>query len=1198
MDISNKLRFRNILVTELKKEFIGPGSESVENIDEEVERISESPLRRYFVGIIYPQKAVVSDSDYEDEKSVFSGEDEDDITEEESEDESNAENNEDINVSKNDDEYFDYSITSANEYCPSSYGMTFFITGKKYRLNVKLLSARYSKLVDADSFSELRAEDEFLKLFRKNEFFEINDNKFYYKRQITKDERKEIKTFCGELFLKTLDDQKADFIRNEINLNHFYNLTDDERNKYNHHYLIFSRIYDKAKNFKIRGYKRKSIDFEIPVLDLEDLKEEDVIDVPGEHLQIYIKNRAIDKNGIKKITISVLNNNKIEEGGTKYDKPELSYFQNHLSILTDNKDTSFIEISKLRIGISKEIVDDLIYRNKKVYGSGHGCSVKWEGNQPNMIQSDFLPAYEVPKTDTNPMRIENLNLKIFSMKNLAFHSYLSDQDAFKEMNRFLVEYENWLEDSPKDVPAELKGLLNKNKSECSRMAGRIRNGINLIYKKDNQKVLKAFKLMNLAMLIQRANTEKYFRRDDSLSNLNNELDNYKSTDEKLITWRPFQLAFILLNIESIIDQESLDRRTADLLWFPTGGGKTEAYLGIIAFTIFYRRLINLSDSGGTAVIMRYTLRLLTTQQFQRASTLITACEFIRKKLNDPLLGSSKISIGLWVGKDNTPNVNSEAVKIVNELTNRDNLNKFKVENPFQLSFCPFCNTSLLNEKHPILSGYVTNPKFHFKCLNRDCAFNDELPIQVVDELIYKDPPTLLFATVDKFARLAWDADTKSLFGYSKKSQRINRPPDLILQDELHLISGPLGSMFGLYESIIDYLCIDKGIVPKIICSTATVKKAEEQIKSLFNRPTDIFPPTYNIAEDSFFSKEIPVETEPGRLYVGLMSVGQTQESTQVKAYYTLLYNNYSLIYSDKNLKEDADTYYTLVSYFNTIRELGKATSLLDDDVKEKIQMMQDRRREIIFRPLWYKELTSRIRSQELPIILNQLETSSFDYKNPSKSIPVVLSSNMFSVGIDIGRLNLMLVNGQPKTTSEYIQSTSRVGRNDPGLIITLFNGYRPRDKSHYENFKAYHSSFYRYVEPTGVTPFSLQSRGRALHTIIVMYSRLVAGLSENNNASLFDEKTVRGEFKEYIRERINTIDPEEVNQAMQEFENKIDEWKIKSEGLVYSLNKYMNDKFPLMRDYSSIKYTNEYDAWPVLQSLRNVDVPTKCRLEE
>ena len=1204
--IESKIEFRDFLVGELTKEYLGPGSEEIDNNNNEYERISESPLKRYFIGILYPQKAIVGDSDLDPIDPESESNVEDLIFNDESENEGQLDKETSATLSNNgiNEEYRDKTITYANQYCPSSYGITFFIKGKK-RIYLKIQTAKYQKLSGEKAYVNLKPDEFFIKDLPSEDAFKVESDKLFYIGRIDKSLREDIKRYCLNFYLNSLSLSQAERIKQLINQNKFYELTYDEKGGVNKHYLIFSRIYDKAKNFRFRGYERipcKDFTADINLDGLGDLIKQNW---PNENLKIEIKNRTTDTNDIKKITLSVINNNRISNNDSKYIHPDLSYFQNQIFVSINKEETQFVELSKLKIGFTAEDSDQILYRSKKIFAAGHGCSVNWKGNIPDSVNSEFLPKYEVPRINPDPDKIKKLNLNIFSMQKLAYPDLLNDELLVNELESFIKEYENWLTKSDFELSEIEKHILTDNKNMCEKISSRIKKGISILSDETNDKVMKAFRLTNLAMLMQRANTEKYFRNNQQLPEMYDNFSVYKKLDDTLAIWRPFQLAFILLSINSIVDPKSEDRKIADLLWFPTGGGKTEAYLGVVAFAIFYR-LLTSRNSNGTSVIMRYTLRLLTAQQFQRASSLICACEFIRQN-SEINLGDHPITIGLWVGKENTPNDNTSAVRFVNKLADINVLDIFKSENPFQLTNCPWCSTPLLNEKQPILSGYCSHPKFHFKCINNECFFKSGLPIQVVDELIYQNPTTLLFATVDKFARLAWDPNTQSLFGYrtiKNKIERINDPPDLILQDELHLISGPLGSMYGLYESVIDYLCSKNNVFPKIICSTATIKKAKEQVNSLFNRNINIFPHNYDKIEDTFFSEEIPLSTERGRLFIGLTSVGQTQQSAQIKIFYTLLY--YNLINNvEKNL---LDTYYSMVCYYNTINELGVATSLLNDDVKEKIKMLQDRRREIISRPIWFRELTSRMKSKELPIILNELEKNTVNNNNLNNSIPVLLTTNMFSVGIDISRLNLIFMNSQPKSTSEYIQATSRIGRKDPGLAVVLFDGFRPRDKSHYENFNAFHSSYYRFVEPTGVTPFSLQSRARALHTVLIIVSRLLYGLPENKDASKFKVNTIDENFIRYLKKRISSVDPEETDESDNEINNLIKSWLSKTEDLVYStvlpsnanqtVINNMNRLYPLIRDIAIIRNHKEKNAWPVMQSLRNVDVPSICKMKE
>lgn len=1143
---------RDRIIREIEKEFIGPGSEGYDGSDDEYERISENPLKRYALGILYPQNFSA-----DDEIITTNDTEEGDLNIETLESVADSEESTDLEMNKNvkiDEIAEEQSIKTANQYCPSSYGVTFFVVNKSPVVKIKIIGAKYKKLNTGEAFVNIREEDSFIYSISDKECFELEDSKYYYK--------------------------------SSTNMAYMRDLLGDN-------YLRFSRIHDKAKNFKTRGYKREPIiiyDDQVKLnRDRIELKT-----INPDQAKVIINCRKSD-DGILKVTISVINNNKLTDKDSKYSRPELCLFQNKIEI-TKLDDTEYTHINKLSISPSINRVDELLYDKRRIYAVGHGCSVDWDHKiEPKVISSTFIPKYEVPKVSSFPDRINKLNLKIFSMPYL---SYCKNKEEFiHELHSLVADYQLWineLDNESSSYESHKKDYAQANIKECMNIKNSILDGLKILG--NNDIAWKAFQLANEAMTMQRYHTDIYVRNPRNIDDPWKELpDEYDTISDAIAKWRPFQLMFIIMNIESIINDKSINRGVADLLWFPTGGGKTEAYLGVIAFTIFYRRLYYQNKGCGTSVIMRYTLRLLTSQQYERASTLIAACEVIRRRTSS-LLGEEEISIGLWVGRDNTPNNQKEAEDIISNLIN--NKNDFKSNNPFQVINCPWCGTQIFNDDSPIESGYIVSPEFYIKCIEERCPFNSRLPLQVIDEHLYTNPPTLLFATVDKFARLAWEPRCKSFFGFSQSDIKYKyRPPEIILQDELHLISGPLGSMFGIYEAIIDYLCTYDGSKPKIICSTATIKRADEQINALFNRKTRVFPPAGIDISDNYYSKEISTDIEPGRTYIGLMSVGITHTSAQVKILSNLMYNNVLL---DEDI---IDKYYTIVAYFNTIKELGLTATLIDADVYEKIQTLQARYRKIFRRQLWKRELTSREISTELPKILKQLENIRYP---DNKAIPIILSTNMFSVGVDISRLNLMYVAGQPKSSSEYIQSTSRVGRVDPGLIVVLLDGFRPRDRSHYENFKAFHQSFYRFVEPAGVTPFSEPARRRAFHALLIILVRIKYGLSGNEEAGNFNKKVIEDEFINYINNRVKNIDKDELEDMKTMFSILLEEWNNKADNkLIYQIKynpfnkkKIQTDKIPLMITYEEKSETINTESWPVLNSLRSVDIPCECILKD
>jgi Helicase conserved C-terminal domain len=636
------------------------------------------------------------------------------------------------------------------------------------------------------------------------------------------------------------------------------------------------------------------------------------------------------------------------------------------------------------------------------------------------------------------------------------------------------------------------------------------------------------------------------------------------------TWRLFQLAFVVLNLPSLTRLDHPDRSheteaVADLLWFATGGGKTEAYLGLTAYILALRRRQGEIDGRpgdhGIAVLMRYTLRLLTLQQFQRAAALMCACEVIRKS-NIGRWGTTPFRLGLWVGSKATPNTLKQAAESLRQ--GNTGGRPTTGGTPHQIVSCPWCG----REIRPHHVKVYEAPNDIGRCVTYcgdaigNCDFSEAkapkegLPVMVVDEDIYRRPPSLLIATVDKFAQMPWKGETQNLFGqlsglclrHGFLSPEIEttdsgnhptrnglprvqrqphgplRPPDLIIQDELHLISGPLGSMVALYETAVDEMCSwdvnGKRVRPKVIASTATIRRASDQMRKLFLRKLDVFPPQGTSIGDSFFAiQRTAGQQYPGRRYLGVCAFGRRYPVAMIRVYVALMASAQRLFEKYDNL---ADPWMTLTGYFNSIRELAGTRRLVEDDVRSRLRDADQRglaKRQIRFGAV--EELTSRKTGTDIPEILERLELvfdkaqdlqREADRKAGERPTPrpydAILATNMISVGVDIDRLGLMVVAGQPKNTSEYIQATSRVGRSaaGPGLVITLFNWARPRDLSHYETFEHYHETFYKHVEALSVTPFSARALDRGLSGVLVGLMRLrEERLNENVKAGQLKE---------------------------------------------------------------------------------------------
>jgi Helicase conserved C-terminal domain len=856
------------------------------------------------------------------------------------------------------------------------------------------------------------------------------------------------------------------------------------------------------------------------------------------------------------VTVALVN--ETPEGAVVRDLSAL--FQCSLSVSAGGDDVFVARPTIMAPGVDDQDLRsyELLYRHAKSFAVGHGCSAAWDGTNPDhksAVRSAAVPMRPVGVAESN----DEIASTAFSLKRV---SEMPKVELLGALRDFCAEYAVWIEKLTADVPgldARLGDTAHAHVDQCRAVHSRMLDGVALL--DESSRALEAFRLMHDAMLEQRARTE--WIRSDRVTEL---------TRDERPAWRPFQLAFILLCLRGVANDGHPDRRIADLLWFPTGGGKTEAYLGLIAFTIFHRRLRG--GHGGVTVLMRYTLRLLTIQQFARATLLICCCEKLRRERDD--LGDDPISIGLWVGEAGTPNTRADAKRAVDRLSKGQTPTK---GNPKQLSACSWCG-STLDSTHYWMGDYP--PRLVVGCRRPDCEFNKGLPVFLVDDDIYDYRPSLVLATSDKFASMPWRDRCRDLFNLGSPEP----PPELIVQDELHLISGPLGTLAGLYETAVDLLCRHEGASPKVIASTATIRRATGQTRALFDREMMQFPPSGLDARDSYFAVEAPPERRGDRLYVGLLAPAASHATLMIRVYARLLQ-------SAKDVdapREVRDAYWTLLGYFNSLRVLGGARMQVQDDVVDRLGLIA-RGREPRETDHGVIEMTSRIESGDIPKHLALME------KPLPDAIDVVLATNMISVGVDIDRLGLMVVMGQPQSTSEYIQATSRVGRRHPGLVAVLYNGARSRDRSHYEAFSGYHSALYRQVESTSVTPFSSRARDRALHAVLVAVSRLtIPALAGNQGAaavggSLPEVAAVR----DAIVARVASASPEEADRTRAELDAVIEMWRARAADqpdLVYS--DWERPTKSLLVETS--KATDTSGAFATLFSLRDVDVESPLEL--
>ena len=822
-----------------------------------------------------------------------------------------------------------------------------------------------------------------------------------------------------------------------------------------------------------------------------------------------------------------------------------------------------------------------LYRSIKDYAVGHLCSVDWKiTDDEKWVCSEFIPSFETPDVEPIPRDkfsfVEENGIRIprplledpraLEFKWLALFSEATDAEIIFHLKDFVAKYQIWI-DKQRDVLRNDQDdnhigfeNLDKCQSDCDRMAYNIK-----LILEENPSNMMSFRLMNTAMFIQLWHSKRSTDEETCFDFYKEKADDHLFGN-KPAAWRPFQLAFILLNLDGIIRRSDDPKwkcrnELVDLVWFPTGGGKTEAYLGIIALSIISRRRQSPEHGGGTTAIMRYTLRLLATQQFQRAMRLILALEQIRR-WNLYNLGDEPISIGLFVGEDSLPNNAKSLSDECQKWNTRDDFGKRR-ESKIPLDKCPCCGRPLKYQN----KGTASAPKIVFRCDNIDCTFSDELPVKLCDEYIYQNPPTLLFGTVDKFAALGHKVSTSSekqdsrrLFG---KGELNYLPPSLIIQDELHLLLGPLGSAVSLFECAIDQLCSykdDSGLIirPKIISSTATTRNTELQIRALYDRDVSIFPKPGTDYDDSFFSfyqrKEVDGEVKfvSKRKYIGVFPTGRTHMTTQMRLIATMFVHRalfekeHAESLSDKKVQEAMDFYHSIIDYFNSLKEVGKTDAQFYTEFTKYTRRLFKRvlrysdKLECLYgydSSFSKSELTGRLSGAE---VVNELEKVGKNWKAEERlphknedgsewlhgTTPpdLILATNMISVGLDVDRFNTIVMNSMPRNIAEYIQASSRVARNKLGLVITLHNPFRARDLSHFERFREFHEKLYYYVEPISITPFSKKSVCKYLPLYnAAMIRHHYDTLANPDNASALTaqmQNTIKNDMYVYFRDRL------------------------------------------------------------------------------
>lgn len=1244
---------RDIFQQNIRKGLIGPGSDIfIYQQDEKDEIISDYPLNRYYSGVLFPIREKINSFSEGDDRAIENEttEDEEELAQTGLNNKIASEENQENDKVEQDNADEEEIKTNQSIFFPSNIGLTFCVDSSLKTLNVEfrygiydLIPENQAKIkVDLKAFNEFVSEQS---IFPFKDILKYEDGYMYLTRNLNGHRGGRGQTRSGEY--KIFDDFKnCDELKDRPSLK--------------------SQLY-LFENLIGRVWKREQINVPLKI-NLEEIPENEIIPLSDDRILrkskekdhilrigYSIRTYEVEKNPKSRYVKILLVNNSSSQAANKYsNKNELlnrkCIFQVEIVVEVGLKPyKNYSDITPID---EEAKILNYQYKDSLSFGIGHNCSVIWDNqdkNNPKYIQTTFLPefdAYDIKNNFTeldfdNPLDFKTLNecLDIYDLSIFGNEKNV----VVKQLMQFVNLYGNWITKQTQEIKT-LNEIENDIINNLKKNYDRILSNIHFLEK---DKVFKAFQLANTAMLIQIiiSNDEAFAGKEKELSSVASYLHTtaYDSIDffrnydfqrikSKIKTgrpkYRPFQLAFLLLSLDGIIDKAR--NEIVDLIWFPTGGGKTEAYLAVAALTIIWRRMNNQIGFEGTSVIMRYTLRLLTAQQFERASRLIVSLEFLRNFYKQELNEKEPISIGLWVGMSSTPNTVVDAFNKVDEINNEFKPDGEKQKkgtkivkgnpeekNVFQISSCPWCGTKLItkdeyNEWKCAFKCDKRDNYFKIECNNPKCFCHNQLPIQVIDEMLYQKPPTLLFATVDKFAMLAWQGEGHRFFNSLTED---GLPPDLIIQDELHLLNGPLGSITGLFESVIELLCTKGNRKPKIIASTATTRNTKLQIKALYNRTVNIFPPPGLSYKDSFFSKIS--EVQGNRRYIGFMPTGKSGIDTQLQILGHFIASRIELYKAFR--KSDysyIDKFWTIVSYYNSLKDVGKIYNKVGDEISNFASTIQIRLNgenpSYTFNyyglPSRVVELTSRIESPKIKQTLKELEENSFQegsvkekfsdkidkfgntfqtkYTIIKDVIDLVLATNMLSVGIDIKRLNIMLINGQPKNIAEYIQASSRVGRHSKGLVLDILDATRSRDKSYFEHFIPFHQAFYKFVEPITVTPFTENTINKMLTSLIITFVRhKFAEMNRNDEAKNFESDSLRN-LAEFIESRFSGYNDEYLF-FKANLEELVKDWIDKKSKEIECYKTDRNKIGLLLTPAEKVKSFDE--KWLTMQSMREID---------
>lgn len=748
--------------------------------------------------------------------------------------------------------------------------------------------------------------------------------------------------------------------------------------------------------------------------------------------------------------------------------------------------------------------------DRHIWGRGINCAVeRQDGESSTLFVTTHAPIYRQPRFATRtdpPARFADLAQDPMPTLNAILDAMDRYRQVWEqERRRYVAGYPNW----ETGYDAEYDRDRQRFEEEIERFS----RGCELI--RTNPDVRLAFQLTN-----------ETFRRGPKTE------------------WRLFQIVFLVSQIPGIAvlsdpdSPDAADRERVDIIYFPTGGGKTEAYLAIIVFHCFFDRLRG--KAAGLTAWTRFPLRLLTLQQTQRVADVIGMAELVRREQHDRRLSGTDIdgfAVGYFVGQGGSPN------EIVNPRGNpyasaEAQVTWSKVNDPAarqdwkRVVRCPSCRTATVRVEFD--AAYT---RLVHRCNQPSCRFQQGvIPVHIVDNEIYRYLPCVVVGTIDKLAGLGNQRKFALLFGqvdgrcsqhgYYKgrccqkdctDATRLQRTaprglsgPTLFVQDELHLLKEGLGTFDAHYETFTHQLQREFGQTQplKVIASSATIEAFERQVNHLYGRAPSqacVFPGLGPTLGQSFYAETL---RHPQRLYVGLIPHNKTIFNTileLIELYHREVQSLQQLPANAPNpyggtlrpgtpeWQQLLDFHATSLTYFLASRELNSIRTDLEGDVIPHLQ------RDGLL-PLEASELTGSTSTDDVSRTLEKLERPA----PPGSSPDAVLATSMVSHGVDVDRFNAMIFYGMPRQNAEYIQASSRVGRSHVGIVLTCLHPVRERDHSHYAYFAKFHEFLGQLVEPVAINRWSKFSINRTLPGLFMgVLLQLVANRSGESNPNRY-----------------------------------------------------------------------------------------------